>query len=131
MADCNLPQNWNLPACAAGLPVMETRPTNPYAAPPRPTAPAPALVRPAPGSVITGGGPNWLLIALGAGAAYYLANRSKPGLAGPDDEAGLSGPRRRTPRPAPKAAPTAAPKPAPRVARPRTHGQHLARLVIS
>ena len=129
MADCTLPQNWNLPGCT--LPVMDTTPTssggggaasNPYASVPRPAAPG--VVPPT-----SSGGFPWWLLAVGAG--LYVATRPSKGLGSPDAEdtgtdapVELNGPRRRKPKPAP--APVRRPSP-----KPRTHGQHVARLVIS
>ena len=133
MADCTLPQNWNIPGCDPNLPVMDTPATTPaagggsnaYASIPRPAAPG---VVP----VAASGGFPWWLLAVGVGA-YVVSRPGKTGLHGTDAEdtgtdapVELNGPRRRKPRPAPQ--PQPAPRPAPK---PRTHGQHRATLVIS
>lgn len=136
MADCTLPNAWNLPACAKTLPVMDTsgrvtnNATGSNSATSSGTNPAASIPRPgAPGTVITGSGFPWWLLAVGVGV-YAMSRKDKKGLNGTDDEdtgtdapVELNGPRRRKPRPAPVPAPRPAPKP-------RTHGQHRATLVI-
>lgn len=121
MADCTLPQLWQPAALTTTTPMA----TLPQMAVTAAATPSSFAATTAAGASSGSNTSLWLLAGLGVVA--LLLSGKDAGLSGTDDSpAPLNGPRRHKPRTAPR--PAAAPV---RPSRPRTHGHHVAHLVIS